>query len=204
VPRNVERFLRFRDERRPELYANLRIIKQREATAEIEAFKAFWRTRGASSVWTYKLMEPTGDNPAARAFTDKFIVEKRRSQCSALWEQCFVYSKGEVWLCCTTLSCVPQGSIMAVGNHNQNSLREIGAAQTYQEVRKNVIFERFDGQRYRGECDVWSQSYQYREKRAVGTARVHSEGMSFDFFPNRKDGTPMANVAALDSGQKSA
>jgi Iron-sulfur cluster-binding domain len=101
------------------------------------------------------------------------------------------------------LSRVPQDGIMVVGNLNQNSLREIWAAQAYQKIRENLIFERFDGQRYCADCDVRSQSYQCREKLADGTARVHSEGVSFDFFPSRKDGTPMANVAAIDLSEKS-
>ncbi len=183
VQRNVERFLRLRDELKPGLYVNLCIINQDGAADEIEDFKAYWRAKGASSVSVYQLFKPAEGNNAQWVVPNKYFEEKTRTPCTALWDQCFIYPDGEVSLCCTTLIRVPQDGIISKGNFNEQSLREIWFGALYQKVRADLIDERFDDHKYCADCDNWSSSYQYRKKLADGTEFVYGESMGYYFFP---------------------
>lgn len=186
VQRNVERFLRLRDELRPGLYVNLCIINQEGAADEIEDFKAYWRQKGASSVSVYQVFKPAEGDGAHWVVPNKYYVEKTRTPCTALWDQCFVYPDGEVSLCCTTLTRVPQDGVISKGNLKESSLREIWFGALYQKVRKDLIDERFEDHKYCAECDNWSSSYQYKKTLEDGTEFVYGESMGYYFFPAQK------------------
>jgi MoaA/NifB/PqqE/SkfB family radical SAM enzyme len=186
VQRNVERFLRLREELRPDLYVNLCIINQEGASDEIEDFKAYWREKGASSVSVYQLFKPAEGDGAHWVVPNKYYEEKKRTPCTALWDQCFVYPEGEVSLCCTTLVRVPQEGVISKGNLKERSLREIWSGALYQKVRADLIDERLDDHKYCAECDNWSSSYQYKKTLEDGTEFVYGESMGYYFFPEHK------------------
>lgn len=186
VQRNVERFLRLRDELRPGLYVNLCIINQEGASGEIEDFKAYWRSKGASSVSVYQLFKPVEGNSAQWVVPNKYYEEKERKPCTALWDQCFIHPQGEVSLCCTTLIRVPQDGIISKGNFNEQPLKEIWFGALYQQVRDDLINNRLDRHKYCADCDNWSSSYQYRKKLEDGTDFVYGESMGYYFFPEQK------------------
>jgi MoaA/NifB/PqqE/SkfB family radical SAM enzyme len=196
VQRNVERFLRLRDELRPGLYVNLCIINQEGAAGEIEDFKAYWRAKGASSVSVYQLFKPEEGNSAHWVVPNKYFEEKTRTPCTALWDQCFVYPDGEVSLCCTTLSRVPQDGVISKGNFNEQSLKDIWFGALYQKVRDDLINERFDDHKYCKECDNWSSSYQYKKTLADGTEFIYGESMGYYYFPAEKPKPDLADDAA--------
>lgn len=183
VQRNVERFLRLRDELNPGLYVNLCIINQEGAANEIEDFKAYWRAKGASSVSVYQLFKPAEGNSAQWVVPNKYFEEKTRTPCTALWDQCFIYPDGEVSLCCTTLTRVPQDGVISKGNFNEQPLRDIWFGALYQKVRADLIDERFEDHKYCAECDNWSSSYQYKKKLADGTEFIYGESMGYYYFP---------------------
>lgn len=186
VQRNVERFLRLRDELRPGLYVNLCIINQEGAADEVEDFKAYWRAKGASSVSVYQLFKPAEGNSAQWVVPNKYFEEKTRTPCTALWDQCFLYPDGEVSLCCTTLARVPQDGVISKGNFNTQSLRDIWFGALYQKVRTDLIDENFKDHKYCAECDNWSSSYQYKKTLADGTEFVYGESMGYYYFPADK------------------
>lgn len=186
VQRNVERFLKLRNELNPELYVNLCIINQPGATEEIEDFKAYWRDKGASSVSVYQLFKPVEGNSAQWVVPNKYYAEKERTPCTAVWDQLFVFPEGEISLCCTTLIRVPQDGIISTGNLNQQSLREIWFGKKYQDIRENLILGRLDNQKYCAECDNWSSSYQYKKTLDDGTELVFGESMGFYYFPKKR------------------
>ena len=185
MQRNVERFLRLRDELRPGLYVNLCIINQEGASAEIEDFKAYWREKGASSVSVYQLFKPAEGNNAQWVVPNKYYEEKTRKPCTALWDQCFLHPEGEVSLCCTTLIRVPQDGVISKGNLNENSLAEIWFGALYQKVREDLIDERFEEHPYCRDCDNWSSSYQFKKTLPDGTDFIYGESMGFYFFPQK-------------------
>lgn len=186
VQRNVERFLRLRDELRPGLYVNLCIINQEGASGEIEDFKAYWREKGASSVSVYQLFKPAEGNNAQWVVPNKYYEEKTRKPCTALWDQCFLHPEGDVSLCCTTLIRVPQDGVISKGNLNQNSLTDIWFGALYQKVRSDLIDERFDDHPYCRDCDNWSSSYQFKKTLPDGTNFIHGESMGYYYFPEKE------------------
>jgi MoaA/NifB/PqqE/SkfB family radical SAM enzyme len=186
VQRNVERFLRLRDRLHPGLYVNLCIINQEHAAEEIEDFKAYWRSKGASSVSVYQLFKPAEGNDAQWVVPNKYYEEKTRKPCTALWDQCFVYPDGEVSLCCTTLIRVPQDGVISKGNLKMQPLRDIWFGALYQKVREDLIDERFDEHKYCADCDNWSSSYQYKKTLQDGTEFIYGESMGYYFFPEQK------------------
>jgi MoaA/NifB/PqqE/SkfB family radical SAM enzyme len=186
VQRNVERFLRLRDELHPGLYVNLCIINQEGASEEIEDFKAYWRQKGASSVSVYQLFKPAEGNNAQWIVPKKYFEEKSRTPCTALWDQCFVYPDGEVSLCCTTLIRVPQEGVISKGSLKTQSLRDIWFGAMYQKVREDLIDERFEDHKYCADCDNWSSSYQYKKTLQDGTEFIYGESMGYYFFPEQK------------------
>lgn len=185
VQRNVDRFLRLRDEIKPSLYVNLCIINQEGASEEIEDFKVYWREKGASSVSVYQLFAPNGENKAQWVVPNKYFEEKKRTPCTALWDQCFLFPEGEISLCCTTLIRVPQDGVISTGNFRHNSLKDIWLGEKYQEIRRNLIYGKLDGQKYCAECDNWSSSYQFKRKLDDGTVLVFGESMGYYYFPEK-------------------
>ncbi|MCA3265843.1 MAG: radical SAM protein [Azospirillum sp.] len=188
VQRNVDRFLRIRDEIKPNLYVNLCIINQEGAADEIEDFKKYWRQKGASSVSVYQLFAPNGENKAQWVVPNKYFEEKKRTPCTALWDQCFLFPEGEISLCCTTLIRVPQDGVISTGNFRQRSLKDIWLGDKYQEIRRNLIYGKLEGQKYCAECDNWSSSYQFMKKAEDGTVLVFGESMGYYYFPEKNPG----------------
>jgi MoaA/NifB/PqqE/SkfB family radical SAM enzyme len=185
VQRNVDRFLRIRDEIKPDLYVNLCIINQEGATDEIEDFKKYWREKGASSVSVYQLFAPKDENNAQWVVPNKYFEEKKRTPCTALWDQCFLFPEGEISLCCTTLIRVPQDGVISTGNFRQSSLKDIWLGEKYQEIRRNLIYGKLESQRYCAECDNWSSSYQFKKRLDDGTVLVFGESMGYYYFPEK-------------------
>ncbi|WP_448207922.1 radical SAM protein [Azospirillum sp. sgz302134] len=181
--RNVEGFLRLRQELNPGLSVNLCIIDQEPASTEIEDFKNHWRERGVSSVSVYQLFSPEPDGIYWN-LTDRVFREQTRSPCRAVWEQVFVYPGGEVSLCCTTLVRVPQDGMVSMGNLNGSSLRDIWQGVPYQRVRGDLIDEDFSERPYCRDCGIWSQTYQFENVLTDGTKLITSETMEYFLFPD--------------------
>jgi MoaA/NifB/PqqE/SkfB family radical SAM enzyme len=188
VQRNVERFLRMRDELKPDLYVNLCIINQEGASEEIEEFKKYWRGKGASSVSVYQLFKPVKGNKTQWVVPTKYFEEKQRTPCTALWDQCFLFPEGEISLCCTTLIRVPQDGVISTGNFRKESLKDIWLGKRYQKIRENLIYGKLDDQKYCAECDNWSSSYQFKKRLEDGTVLVFGESMGYYYFPERNPG----------------
>jgi MoaA/NifB/PqqE/SkfB family radical SAM enzyme len=188
VQRNVRRFLQVRDKLKPDLYVNLCIINQGDATSEIEDFKAYWRKHGASSVSVYQLFEPASHALGQWKVPNKYFEEKKRTPCTALWDQCFIYPDGEVSLCCTTLIRVPQDGVMSVGNFYHHSLQDIWLGAQYRKLRQDLIHNRLKDHPYCESCDNWSSSYQFKKTLEDGTIFIYGESMGYYFFPEKNPG----------------
>ncbi len=180
--RNVETFLRLRDEINPNLSVNLCIIEQRGAIKEIPDFTAHWREQGADSASVYKLFTPA-DADGNWKLDSRYFKDGRRTPCQAVWDQMFLYPGGEVSLCCTTLARVPQDGIIAYGNLNDRSVRDIWLGVDYQTVRTALIDEDFANHPYCESCNVWAQTYQYERVMDDGTRFVYGDSMGYYFYP---------------------
>ncbi len=179
---NIIKFLELKEKINPKISVNLCIINQGNAKDEVYEFKEFWKNQGVTSVSLYGLFELVDTDNYIFDVKNKYYNEDKRTPCSALWDQCFIYPGGEISLCCTTLTAVPRIGVVSMGNLYNETLKSIWTGKKYSNIRTNLIRGNYDKYSFCKKCSHWSATYQYEKKYPDGTKNIYNENESFFFF----------------------